>query len=104
MESFIANSSMCSVCGNIRGCHGKPGYPKGYPGELGPCGHEESRGPRGRIKTKDDVEESIHSQQGARRSPILETNYTYCKKCGGPLRIFKLNCQFCGSSAHLECK
>lgn len=62
MEYSVVNNSVCSVCGDIRGCHGKPGYPKGYPGELGPCGREESRGQKGRIKTKDDVEESIYLQ------------------------------------------
>ena len=43
-------SSQCAICGGYRGPPGKSGLPnqEGYPGKLGPCGHEESRGPRGR--------------------------------------------------------
>jgi hypothetical protein len=41
--------SQCIVCGGVRGPPGKTGPPNrtGFPGVLGPCGHEESRGPRG---------------------------------------------------------
>jgi hypothetical protein len=52
MDTKLEYSAHCRVCGGILGPHGKSGVLVGGIGFLGPCWHEESRGPRGRIKSE----------------------------------------------------
>jgi hypothetical protein len=104
------NAGLCKVCGGYRGCRGKSGYPLGYVGELGRCGHEESRGPRGKIKTPEEKQRSKEIKKKQREMmhqsiafPLAteRTDYKYCKLCGGPLRDPSIPCIFCESKTHL---
>jgi len=109
-ESEQKSKAYCSMRGGVKGCHGKSEYPLGQPGNLGPCCHGGSRGPRGKVKTLEEKERSREYKKKRREEesfskrllPIQRTDYNYCKVCGGPLRDPSIACVFCGSVLHLE--
>jgi len=76
----VALKIYCSVCGGV----------------LGPCRHEESRGPRGGIGKQESCDETDDA------GFIFNTDYQYCKVYGGPLRNSKIACVFCGTDKHLN--